>query len=96
MPSHPIHKVFKKIILKKEDMTVDEIMDFPVSFAGKGHRKYLHDPISIIALFGSNPERLREAALHMLVDNAFTEHPESRRLLEVLMGISPNKSRVKT
>ena len=95
MPSHPIHKVFKKIILKKQDMTVDEIMGFPASFAGKGHRKYLHDPLSLVVLFGNDPEKLREAILHKLVDEAFTKHPESRRFLEVLMGISPGKSKTK-
>lgn len=88
MPSHSVHKVFKKIILNSEDMTVDEIMDGPAAFLGKGHRKYFHDPASMLVLFGNDPEKLKEAALHKLVDDAFTKYPNARRTLEVLMGIN--------
>lgn len=91
MPGHDIHKLIKKIVYGRNGTSVDELMDWPVAFAGKSHRKYLHDPASVIALFGSDPQKMEEALLHLLVDDAFTKNPEARRVLEALMG----KSRVK-
>lgn len=66
-------------------MLVDEVMDWPVKFFGKGHRRYLHDPLSMMILFGNDPIKLQDAALHKLVDTAFTNNPKARRILEAMI-----------
>lgn len=87
MPGHEIHRFFKKALYGSEDMSVDKIMDGPVMLLGKKHREYFHDAKTVVALFGNDPVKMRDAALHILVDQAFTENPKSRKLLETALRL---------
>ena len=71
MPDHTIHHDFKKAVFGTDDMTVDQIMDRPVRVLGKKHRVLFHDPLSVLLMF-QTPQQRAEAALHILVDHAFS------------------------
>lgn len=94
MPGHNVHKGADLAVLAsdlalmlgiaKSHGEVHEAMDFPVKLLKSGHRRFFHDDRSILLMFGNDPERLRSAYLHKLVDEACTANPALKTLLELL------------
>jgi len=79
MPSHEIHELIDEIFLGKRHPEVHKIMDLPAIFLGKKHRKYFHDPVSVLILFGRDEEKLKSALLHILMDDLVSDFKRSLR-----------------
>jgi len=69
--------------LGKEHGDVHRLMDFP-ALVTKRHRRYLHDPVSILAVFGHDRDRLLAALLHACTDRACM-NPRVKRVLEAVL-----------
>lgn len=80
MPSHDIHELIDEIFLGKRHPEVHKIMDLPALFVKKHHRRYFHDPLSILILFGNDAEKLSSAVLHILMDELVSDFKRSLRV----------------
>jgi len=73
-----------KLLLGSSHDEVNKIMDLPARLVGKGHRAFLHDPLSAFILFGDDPEKFKAALLHILVDEV-SKDPRVKKVLESLV-----------
>lgn len=74
MPNRKMHKVLSKFLVGDSCDSTHKIIDYPVRFLGKNHRRLFHDPItaSIIG-YATNRERGVVSALsHILADFSST------------------------
>lgn len=72
MPDHRTHRIFERMILGKEFPDVDKTMD-ALAELGPRHRDLPpHDPMSLM-MFANDPEKLRAAYLHYIVDKFDSE-----------------------
>jgi hypothetical protein len=74
-PDHPTHRIVKKLLLNDGSMDVDKLIDDPVRFLGKGHRKFFHNSkdVLLLAAFSKDPARFVEHAMtHIYTDRLFT------------------------
>jgi len=75
MPDHMTHRIVKELLLGTSDMDVDKLIDDPVRFLGKGHRKLFHSPrdVFMLAAFSKDPARfIDHAFIHIATDRAVT------------------------
>ena len=72
MPGHEWHKPITKFVLGREFEEVHRLMDLPVLALQARHRMFFHDPLSLLLMFGNDPEKLRAAYVHLLTDNIFS------------------------
>jgi len=74
MPSRRTHKKISKIITGEYCDITHQIIDYPVKYLGRGHRNFLHDPISagIIGLLAEGYKGLVSAESHIVVDRLVT------------------------
>jgi len=64
------HRAISKLVLGKPHNDVNKVIDGPFKLLGKRHRALFHDPLSVLALFGDDPEKLKAGLLHLVVDRA--------------------------
>jgi hypothetical protein len=75
MPRKNTHKKISKIVLGRDYGEVDALIDWPVRFLGKSHRKLNHTLVEaiVIGFLASGEARGAAAgALHIVVDVAST------------------------
>lgn len=72
MPERRVHELDDLIFLGKKHPEVHKIMDLWSKHLGARHRKFFHDPISLIILFGNDPEKLTSAFIHLIHDELET------------------------
>lgn len=71
MPTHKVHKLVNKLVLKKEHEDVNLLLDLPYLWLGKKHRALFHDekttPLAVY-LITKDKDKALAAYLHILLD----------------------------
>lgn len=91
MPSHDVHKLIDKLFLNKEYSDIHKFLDDPVRWAGPSHRKYRHDPqtLLMILLARQDIDSFLAASLHLMADEG--QRQAKRAVRNAVKGL--NKKR---
>jgi hypothetical protein len=71
MPTHKVHKLVNKLVLKKEHEDVNLLLDYPYKWLKGGHRVLFHDekttPLAVY-LITKDKDKALAAYLHIMLD----------------------------
>ncbi|MEM5852803.1 MAG: hypothetical protein QXG39_01375 [Candidatus Aenigmatarchaeota archaeon] len=86
MPTRNIHKKISKIVTGNYCEKTNIVIDYPVKLFGKKHRKFFHDPISVvmIGLMCDGIDGTISGILHVVTDNYCSKYPLLKKFLKYL------------
>ena len=70
MPTHRVHRLIDKLLLKREYPDVHRWVDEPYRWLGPRHRVLRHSPIEVVIKYWGDPARMASGLLHILADRA--------------------------
>ena len=87
MPSCYKHEKFSKLLVGYSCKRTHKLLDYPVRFLGKKHRKLFHDPISalVIGFLSDGLNGSLSALSHIILDEAYSKNKILKKLIDYLL-----------
>jgi len=99
LPGWDLHRYADRVNFGRSYPKIHQKMDWPYKILGKDHRKYFHDPLSAAAIakryYPEDPNAVRAAYLHILLDQLCTENPEFKKSLKKFVLLDKRSRRRK-
>ena len=97
MPDHTVHCYFDRFFFGKSYWRIHKKMDAPAKAFGKAHRLFYHDLLTAreiaLSLYPGDPNAVKAAYWHILIDYLCSRNPNLKRNLKRLVQLHSRRKR---